>query len=159
MRRTAEEREKIDQTKKYLSQAYMLSERIETLKTDLAKATQPLSGISYESEPVSSSNISDIADRVEKEDDVQLKLQKKITELETTLNRIRDQINGMEDNTQATLLYKRYVLMEDWVTINIELQKIAWRRMFDIHSSALLMFFQKYLKENGGSALNCSKMQ
>lgn len=149
MKRTAEERQKIDQTKKYLSQAYMLSERIETLKTDLAKAAQPLSGISYESEPVSSSNISDLADRVDKEDATQLKLQAKIIGLETILNRIRDQINGLEDNVQATLLYKRYVLMEDWVTINIELQKIAWRRMFDIHSSALLMFFQKYLKEKG----------
>lgn len=147
MKRTAEERKKIDQTKEYLSQAYMLSERIETLKTDLAKAAQPLSGISYESEPVSSSSINDLADRVDKEDATQLKLQAKIIELETILNRIRDQINGLEDNVQATLLYKRYVLMEDWVTINIELQKIAWRRMFDIHSSALLMFFQKYLKE------------
>ena len=154
MKRTAEEREKIDQTKKYLSQAYMLSERIETLKTDLAKAVQPLSGISYESEPVSSSNISDLADRVDKEDSTQLKLHAKITELETTLNRIRDQINGMEDNTQATLLYKRYVLMEDWVTINIEMKRIPWRSMYRIHDLALVHFFEQYLSK---VAVNGSK--
>lgn len=155
MKRTAEKREKIDQTKKYLSQAYMLSERIETLKTDLAKAAQPLSGISYESEPVSSSNISDLADRVDKEDATQFKLQAKITELETTLNRIRDQINGLEDNTQATLLYKRYVLMEDWVTINIEMQKVAWRNMFRVHDAALIYFFEKYLGKMSSNVTKC----
>jgi archaellum component FlaC len=155
MKRTAEERKKIDQTKKYLSQAYMLSERIETLKTDLAKAAQPLSGISYESEPVSSSNISDLADRMNKEDNVQLKLQAKITELETTLNRIRDQINGLEDNVQATLLYKRYVLMEDWVTINIEMKKVAWRNMFRVHDSGLIHFFEKYLEKVSSNVTKC----
>jgi hypothetical protein len=81
-------------------------------------------------------------------------LHAKIIELETTLNRIRDQINGMEDNTQATLLYKRYVLMEDWVTINIEMQRIPWRSMYRIHDLALVHFFKKYLSK---VAVNGSK--
>lgn len=141
----ATNKDKIREARRYLTQAYMLSERIATLKTDLAKVRQPIGGVSYGEEPVQTSDIADLSDRMEQGEAVEERLIAKIREKEAVLNRIRGQIDGMDNNVYATLLYKRYVLMEDWAWINKEMMVLGWRRMYVVHSQALLSFYNLYL--------------
>lgn len=143
---TREEREQIKETKEYLSQLFLLSERITSLQTDLAKAMYPgkaFPGGGGASMP------NDLARNVQQKMEAEKKLWKKVHEFETQKEKIMLQIAELDNNKYAVILHKRYVQHKTWQQINGDLsmvwgKKFPWRSMMWDHTQALLDFYKKY---------------
>lgn len=133
--------------KKHLRQLYWLEKEIKDKEEELIRlreragscAAKELTGM-----PGGSSDPDKIGTIMAKVVDLERYINKRIIYLLDLKAEIEKQIDEMPNSLYRSLLYKRYVLRMDWLTIADELG-YSVQRCYQVHGDALSQYAQMYL--------------
>lgn len=133
--------------KEYLKQIRSYSNLIAVKQAQLLELKSGqiyMSGISYDKERVSSSvsGESSYIKQAQRIVDLELEIQKMITEYVTEKNRIIEEIGCLGNPVLEEILYKRYVYYENFETIAITMG-YAYNYVINMHTEALELFENK----------------
>lgn len=131
----------IEQKKEYLrsywnlkQEAFSKAELIEHIRSrEMGKA------LAYSAVPISGSNQRDLSDFAVKMDDAIQQMQEANRKAVERMKEIIQAIDDMDDVEERILLRKRYIFMEHWEQIAVEMH-LSWRSTFRKHGSALEHF-------------------
>lgn len=119
----------------------MLTEELEERRTRLTSTAAPTLGDKVQSSPQGDAFATAMAAIADKD----LQRKELLIIYEIKRDQIVDEIRGLEDATQAAVLYARYVQHKRWDVIALELH-FSIQRVFQVHGNALISFTAKYLE-------------
>lgn len=136
--------------KQYLGTIRRIESTIERKTIELEKLRAEavgINGVRYDGIRVQSSNSGDrMAQTVAVYVDLENEIRAEVTELAKTKHAIMNQINGMEKQDYATLLFKRYVEYKSLESISAEMNyNYGYTRQ--LHGYALQAFAKQYLAD------------
>jgi hypothetical protein len=139
--------------KQYFQQAFLLNQRIESNRDEIARLRVLAEGVSspqLSADRIQSSGNQDkMAQTICKIIDLEHDIQAEIDSLIELRREIRERINAMPDDKLRLVLQNRYLNFQKWENIAVEMN-YAFQWVMILHNRALKEFNRLYFDSQGG---------